>query len=113
MTTETRASARVIVENVNHPGKGRPVDAAKYRAMRRALLRVLPGRGPGHTLADALQAVLPHLPSALFPEGAHAGWWFKVVQLDLEAKHVIAREKTSPLRVHRLSASERRRLTPE
>jgi hypothetical protein len=92
---------RVMVENVNHPGSARPVDAAKYRAMRQALLGVLPSRPPGHTLADALQELTARLPSALFPGGAHAGWWFKTVQLDLEAKGVIAREKTSPLRIHR------------
>ena len=59
------------------------------------------GASPGLTLADAVSAVLPHLPTALFPGGAHAGWWFKTVQLDLEAKHEIVRERTSPLRVHR------------
>lgn len=91
----------VSVENVNHPGTSRRVDAAKYRAMRRALLKVLPSRSPGLTLADAVSAVLPHLPAVLFPEGAHAGWWFKTVQLDLEAKHEIVRERTSPLRVRR------------
>jgi len=96
------APDRVIVENINHPGSGRKVDAVKYRAMRRAMLRVLPSRAPGLTLTDALTAVLPQLPPALFPGGAHAGWWFKTVQLDLEAKRVIARAKTSPLRVYRL-----------
>jgi Family of unknown function (DUF6958) len=48
-----------------------------------------------------LTAVLPHLSATLFPDGAHAGWWLKTVQLDLEAKGVIAREKTTPLRLHR------------
>ncbi len=95
------SSGRVQVENVNHPGKTRSVDAAKYKAMRRALLRVLPARLPGLTLADALTAVLPHLPTTLFPAGAHAGWWFKTVQLDLEAKREITHEKTSPLRLYR------------
>ena len=95
-------TARVVVENVNHPGTRRPVDARKYQAMRRALLKALPARTPGLTLADALTAVLPHLPAAVFPGGAHAGWWLKTVQLDLEAKRVISREKTTPLRLHRL-----------
>ncbi len=36
-----RPRARVIVKNVNRPGKSRPVDAANYQAMRRTLLRVL------------------------------------------------------------------------
>lgn len=91
----------VVVRNINHPASRRPVDAAKYQAMRRALLKVLPSRSPGLTMAEAVSAVLPHLPATLFPQGAHAGWWFKTVQLDLEAKHEIVREKTRPLRVHR------------
>lgn len=84
-SSHTGGTARTVVENINHPGKSRAVDARKYQAMRRALLKVLPSRTPGLTLADTLTAVLPHLPAALFPGGAHAGWWLKTVQLDLEA----------------------------
>lgn len=94
--------ARGVVENVNHPGTTRTVDAAKYRAMRRALLKVLPPRSPGLTLADAVGALLPHLPAALFPGGAHAGWWFKTVQLDLEAKRQIVRTRSRPIHLHRV-----------
>ena len=97
----TAGSDRIEVANVNHPGSTRRVDGAMYRAMRRAFVRKLPRRAPGLTLAEALAAALPLLPAALFPGGARAGWWFKTVQLDLEAKGVIVREKTSPLRVHR------------
>ena len=103
-SSATRAVAhsdRIEVANVNHPGSTRTVDGAKYRAMRRALLKQLPRRAPGFTLAEALAAAVPLLPASLFPGGAQAGWWFKTVQLDLEARGVIAREKTSPLRVHR------------
>ena len=92
---------RVVVENVNHPGKSRSVDAASFQAMRRTLLKVLPRRSPGLTLAEMSRAVLARLPADLFPGGAKAGWWMKTVQLDLEAKGVIAREKTKPLRLHR------------
>ena len=95
------AAARVVVENVNHPSKRRAVDAAKYQTMRRAILTVLPSRSPGLTLAETSTAILPHLPDALFPGGAHAGWWLKTVQLDLEAKKVITRETMTPLRLHR------------
>jgi hypothetical protein len=102
-TRRSRAAGKVVVvQNINHLGTRRSVDAAMYGAMRRAVLKALPSRAPGLTLADALTAVLPHLPPSLFAGGAHAGWWFKTVQLDLEAKRAIAREKTSPLRVHRL-----------
>lgn len=100
-TGSTKRTDTVIVENINHPASRRTVDAGKYQAMRRALLKVLPSRSPGLTLAQAVTALLPHLPASLFPQGAHAGWWFKTVQLDLEAKHQIVREKTSPLRVRR------------
>lgn len=92
---------RIVVENVNVPGYTTTVDAAKYHAMRRALLKVLTGRPPGLTQAEMVTRVVPHLPPALFPAGAKAAWWAKCVQLDLEAKGVIAREPTKPLRWHR------------
>ena len=101
--TRTRPAAedRVIVQNVLRSDSRRRVDGPKYRAMRRALLAVVPRRAPGLTLAAALAAVIPRLPTRLFPDGASAGWWFKTVQLDLEAKRLLVREKTSPIRVHR------------
>jgi hypothetical protein len=97
------AAERVAIENVNHPGKTTVVDAAKYHAMRGALLAVLPDTAPGVTEAAFREAVLAHLPDDVFPGGATAGWWAKAVQLDLEAKGVIARERTTPLRWHRQS----------
>lgn len=54
------------------------------------------------TAAEIGAALLPHLPEELFPQGAKAGWWKKAVQLDLEAKGVIVREATKPLRWHKL-----------
>jgi hypothetical protein len=47
--------------------------------------------------------VITHLPVELFPGGAKAGWWAKTVQLDLEAKGIIAREKAKPLRLRKAS----------
>lgn len=41
--------------------------------MREALLAVLPAEPPGLTVADAKAALLPVLPSDLFPGGAKAG----------------------------------------
>jgi hypothetical protein len=46
--------------------------------------------------------VLPHLPDDLFPEGATVGWWAKTVQLDLEAKGIVIRKATKPLRWHQV-----------
>ena len=96
-----RGPGRVTVENVNHPGHTSTVDAGMYRAMREALLAVLPAGAPGLTQAQMREAVMPHLPPNLFPGGAKAGWWSKTVQLDLEAKGVVARESSKPLRWHR------------
>ncbi len=95
------ADDKIEVENVNTPGRTTRVNAAKYDAMREAYLRVLPAAAPGMTQSELMDAVKPHLPEALFPGGATSGWWVKTVQLDLEAKRLVAREQTRPLRWHK------------
>lgn len=92
---------KVEIENVNIPGSTSRVDAAKYQAMRDAVLSVLPSTAPGLTIAEIRERIGPHLPQELYPGGAKAGWWLKAVQLDLEAKGSIERSKTSPIRLHR------------
>lgn len=93
------ARETVAARNVNHPGSVVNVDAAKYRAMRWALLASLPKRGAGLTQAGMLEAVRSRLPQDLFPGGAKAAWWMKTVQLDLEARGEVVRDTTArPLR---------------
>ena len=92
-------TGKIEVENVNLPGHRRRVDAGNYEAMKRALLKTLPATSQGLTLAELRPRLVPQLPGDLFPGGATAGWWVKAVQLDLEAKGVIARETTKPLRL--------------
>jgi hypothetical protein len=99
--TDQPAADRVTIQNVNVPGYSSTVDAGMYNAMKKALLKVLPGRAPGLTQSEMFTAVVPHLPNALFPGGAKAGWWVKCVQLDLEAKRRIVREPSKPLRWHK------------
>jgi hypothetical protein len=94
---------KIMIENINTPGRVERVDRAKYLAMKEALTSVLPRTSPGMTGAEVKTAILPLLPQTLFPEGAKAGWWLKATQLDLEAKGVIQREHTKPLRLRRLS----------
>jgi len=96
------ARKMVEVENVNHPGQVKLVDAAMYDAMRRALLKILPKSAPGLTVEEMYARVASQLPKELFPGGAKAGWWAKTVQLDLEAKGIIVREKSRPLRLRRV-----------
>ena len=88
----------IELENVNHPGQARRVDADMYEEMRRAFVKILPKTSPGLTEVEIRERILAHLSRELFPEGAKSGWWAKAVQLDLEAKGIIAREKTRPLR---------------
>ena len=90
---------KITIESITTPGRPHRVDRAKYMAMRAALLAVLPKRAPGMILADAKEALLPRLPDDLFPGGATAGWWFKAVQLDLEAKGIVERAPSRPVRL--------------
>lgn len=97
-TTKTK---KIDVENVNHPGVTSQVDADMYDAVKRAYLKILPKTSPGLTLAETLERLKAHLPEELFPHGAKAGWWAKTVQLDLEAKGFVAREKSKPVRLRK------------
>jgi Family of unknown function (DUF6958) len=97
----TNKTKMVEVENVNHPGHTKRVDAEMYEAMKRAFLKVLPKTSPGLTVEEVQERVIAHLPKDLFPGGAKAGWWAKTVQLDLEAKGTIEREKIKPLRLRK------------
>ena len=92
----------IAIENFTSPGRIVNVDKAKYIAMRDALLAVLPSSEPGLTVADAKRQLLPRLSQDLFPNGEKAGWWLKAAQLDLEAKGLIRRESTKPLRLRRV-----------
>ncbi len=97
----SKPAAKIRIENVLQPGKSYSADPAKYEAMKKAVLAVLPKASPGLTVAEVQDRVVAHLPEDLFPGGAKSGWWMKAVQLDLEAKGVIARTRSSPLRLHR------------
>jgi len=93
---------QVMVSNVNVPGKKTNLDSEKYEAMKRAILKVTPKRSPGLTAAEMVTKVKPHLPEGLWPNKEKVGWWQKTVQLDLESRGVLIREKESkPLRWHR------------
>lgn len=99
MATDNKET--IAVENVIRPGTRR-VNAEMYRAMKQAYLKVLPAAAPGLTIAEIHKRLPAHLPERLYPGGAKAGWWAKTVQLDLEAKGVVAREDSRPLRLHKV-----------
>jgi len=94
---------KVIVENVNVPGYAHAVDAAHYEGMKKVLLRILPREGPGLTQAEMWAEAAQVADRTLFPDRGKVGWWMKSVQLDLEAKKVIVRDKAAkPLRWRRV-----------
>lgn len=87
---------KIAVQNVNVPGQITNVDATKYHVMRDAMLKVM--SDAQMTAAEIKEGAKAHLPDDLFPGGATSGWWAKCVQLDLEAKNVLTRHETKPLR---------------
>jgi hypothetical protein len=91
------ANEKVVVENVNHPGKTERVDAKKYALARAAMLKVLPKKAPGMTQHEMMTAMRDALSLAVFP-GMTTSWWAKTVQLDLEAKGLVVRDAGKPLR---------------
>jgi hypothetical protein len=68
-----KSNSRIAVENINHPGQIRHVDGVRYEAMKRAILKIVPSRSPGLTVAEIQSAVLAHLPQELFPAGTRSG----------------------------------------
>jgi hypothetical protein len=95
--------SKIEVHNINSPHHVVRVDAAKYTAMRDAMMAVMPDAAPGLTPAQVIDAVKPLLPQDLFPGGAKSGWWVKCVQLDLEAKRIIRRAEKPPVRLWRVT----------
>ena len=76
-----------------HPEAGKQgtkIDAAKYEAMKAALLAVVPADDAGIPFMDLADAVRPHLPDELFAN-ASVSWYVTTVKLDLEARGLIER----------------------
>ena len=72
--------------------------------MRRAFLQLLPSSSPGLTQKEIQNQVKQFLSDDVFPNGETSGWWAKTVQLDLEAKGMVIREQTKPLRWYKTEA---------
>lgn len=93
---------KYLMENAVSPGHTTWVDKDKFDDMKAAVLKVLPAEAPGMTPAELREAIAPHISQAFWPNGEKAGWWMKGVQLDLEAKGMIARGSTKPVKLYRL-----------
>jgi hypothetical protein len=91
-------SGKIAVLNFTSPNnKPVNVDAAKFNAAKAAFVSVAPSASPGMKIADLQSKAKVLLPQDLFPGGATSGWWFKCVQLDMEARGEMKRSATAPL----------------
>jgi hypothetical protein len=90
---------KVEVRTPNVPGHSSQVDAGKYGAMRKLLLKVMPKKAPGYTQTEMMAAVGKVAPKDIFPKHTYH-WWAKCVELDMEVRGELAREKTTPIRWH-------------
>jgi hypothetical protein len=61
---------------------------------------MMPDRISGLTQDEMTRLVVENVSGNVFEDRNKAGWWMKTVQLDLEARQVMIREKTTPLRWH-------------
>ncbi len=101
MAAKGATSAKVEVRSLFSKSYRANVDAAKYNAMKAALLAVLPAKGPGLTQSEMFAAVRRKVSTTQFPGTTHM-WWVKCVQLDLEARGRLKREADAkPLRWRR------------
>ena len=89
----------MTVRTPNKPG-GQQVNAAKYHAMKKVLLKVMPAKAPGYTQSEMMAAVMKASPKDTFPKSTSM-WWAKCVQLDLETRGELVREPVTPLRWHK------------
>ena len=89
-----------------HPEAGKQgtnIDAAKYEAMKAALLTVVPADDAGFPFQDLADAVRPHLPDELFAN-ASVNWYVTTVKLDLEARGLVERvDGARPQHLRRVS----------
>lgn len=92
------ASEMIDVENFDCPGQVARFSATSYHAMRAAYLGVLSFTEPGQTRTEILAAVKTRRRADLSPVGKTSGECAKTVQLNLEAKGLVIRANTKPLR---------------
>lgn len=88
-----------------HPAgkQGVRIDAAKYEAMKHALLRVIPRRKDGVAFRELADSVEPHLDARAFGPDDSRSWYVTVVKQDLEARGKIAQvEGARPQRLRRV-----------
>jgi hypothetical protein len=89
---------KLEVFNINTPGKSSFVQKEKYEEVKRVLKEYMPSESPGLTQDEMATLVIENVSGKVFDDRTKAGWWMKTVQLDLEARQIMIREKSKPAR---------------
>lgn len=89
---------KIEVFNINNPGKSSFVQKDKYEEVKRGFKEYMPNKSPGMNQDEMARLVIEKVSDTVFDDKTKAGWWMKTVQLDLEARRVMFREKTKPIR---------------
>ena len=90
---------KVVVGSVNVPKYSRALDAGKYAAMKKAMMKVLPKFPSGLTQTEMRLAVAQLVSKDMFADQGKVDWWCKSVQLDLEKSGEVKRDsKSNPLK---------------
>ncbi len=93
----------IMTKTVSKDKGGTRIAKAKYDAVRKALLSVVPKRKDGIAFTELPKLVAPKLPAEMLPAKGSATWLTVVVKLDLEARGMLQRvEGVKPQRVRRL-----------
>ena len=94
--------------DASRPGPPGPaVNAAKYEAVRAAILAALPSEGNGLTWNQMVDTIARQVPPGMFAHLGSVRWYAKTVQADLEAHGQIVRVPNSrPWRLLRVAAPD-------
>jgi hypothetical protein len=85
------AARKVLMLNPNTGQPDRNIDADRYEAVRKAILKAMPRGGDGVIFTDLFKAVPAHLPGGKIPRGGAINWYTTVVKLHMEASGEIRR----------------------
>jgi hypothetical protein len=88
---------KIVIENINSPGRAEQVNRGTIGAMRDAPPAVPQHAAPGLKLPETKPTLLLRLPNALYPAGDKVGWWMTAVEPKGTVRHALS----EPLQLHR------------
>jgi len=86
-----KKAATIQTLNVNPGAGGARINAERYEAMKRALLKAVPRTATGIAFRELPTVVAAHLPGGKLPGGGSIMWYVTTVKLDLEARGLLVR----------------------